>query len=117
MIGKNRTSIIREAQRGLVPEEVRTRPKNEFFFDGFLERFLTDNRAYLRELVSQCDLPFRELILVPEAQLALGELFFGINNTSTAKLWALIAYLCWWRDFQGIAGQWEADGDFAVVSP
>lgn len=99
--------LVREAQRGLVPEEVRTRPKNEFFFDGFLARFLTDNRGYLRDLVAHPEIPFRELIRISEAQEALGRLFFGINDASTAKLLSLIAYSSWWRDFREVAAKWE----------
>ena len=90
--------LLRLAQKGTVPEEVRTRKKNEFFFDGIFSSMLRQNRNYLRELLSSAGefdgLRHREL------GSAFELLFFGKRSNSAQALCRLLAYLLWIRDFR-----------------
>jgi hypothetical protein len=101
--------LLREAQVGMIPEKVRRREKNEFYFDGFLSRLLHDNQAVLREMLSRPDLPL-PIVLSPSAlHHALDELSFGVLSSSAGKLLILLSYLFWWRDFR-VAKLEPADG-------
>ena len=93
-------NLLREAQRGILPEKVRNREKNEFYFDGFLGALLRDNRNMLYDLLSAPDLPIDVSLSKKNLLTSLEELIMGVTSNSTMKLLVLIAYLTWWRDFQ-----------------
>ena len=93
-------NLLREAQRGLLPEKVRNREKNEFYFDGFLGALLRDNRDMLYDLLSAPDLPLDVNLSKESFLTSLEELIMGVTSNSTMKLLVLISYLTWWRDFQ-----------------
>ena len=94
-------NLLREVQRGLIPESVRTREKNEFSFEGFLVKLLRDNEAFLRGFLGDLAIPHREVIDRPKMHKALDELFFGLATNSSRKIVRLISYALWWRDFSG----------------
>jgi asparagine synthetase B (glutamine-hydrolysing) len=49
---------LREALRGILPEETRTRPKHPFLGPSIFATTSADARAYLRETLAAADLPF-----------------------------------------------------------
>jgi len=96
-------NLLREAMRGLVPEFVRMREKNDFSFEGFRSKMLRDNEVFLRQFLGDLNIPQRDHIDRQKMMVALDEVFFGVSTDSTRKLLALLSYALWWRDFSAIA--------------
>lgn len=93
-------NLLRQAQKGRVPESVRNRTKNEFHFDGFHAKVLAKNIRFYRQLLQE-PLPIgQELIDQKQISVALEQLQFGIGSPTTYLLTRLIAYLVWWRNFK-----------------
>jgi asparagine synthase (glutamine-hydrolysing) len=88
--------ILREAQKGIVPDSLRDRKNDTFVFNAFQMRYLNENRDYFQSLISDCP---NGLIDKPLAQQAFEELGFGLMTSSTRSLVALLGYLRWRQAF------------------
>lgn len=89
--------LLREAQRGVVPESLRARESDTFTFDAARGEVLAANAEALRALLEPPEL--EEWLDRRAARRALAELEFGVQSSSTRALLALFGYLVWWRDF------------------
>jgi asparagine synthase (glutamine-hydrolysing) len=88
--------ILREAQKGIVPNSLRDRKNDTFVFNSFQMRYLNENRDYFQSLISECPYGW---INKPLAQQAFEELGFGLMTSSTRSLVALLGYLRWRQAF------------------
>jgi asparagine synthase (glutamine-hydrolysing) len=91
--------LLREAQRGIVPETVRLRPRDGFSFDGFFYGLLRKHRDFFEELLRGTDVD-GDLIDRDELLGAFAQLVLGANTRAAYRVSALISYLLWWRDFR-----------------
>jgi len=91
--------FLRESMRGIVPEKVRTRPQDEFSFDGYYYRFLKKNEAFLRNLVEEA-LPENEDWIEPQLfRKAFESMLFGGYTQSEVAISRFLSYLVWKRLF------------------
>ncbi len=88
--------LLREAQKGIVPESLRGRANDLFVFNSFQLNYFKQARTFFRELLASCPDGW---IDVRGAQAALEELEFGVMNSSTRSLVALMGYLSWRKAF------------------
>jgi asparagine synthase (glutamine-hydrolysing) len=88
--------ILREAQKGIVPDSLRNRKNDTFVFNAFQMRYLNENRVYFQNLIAECP---NGWINKPLAQQAFEELGFGLMTSSTRSLVALLGYLRWRQAF------------------
>ncbi len=92
--------LLRQAQLNCVPEEVRNRTHNEFYFDGFLRKVLAKNFPFLRQLLSE-KLPVGEdFIDHAKMMTAFEQLQFGVGSHSTYYVTRVLSYVIWWRNFR-----------------
>ncbi|NBX76479.1 MAG: hypothetical protein EBQ92_07985 [Proteobacteria bacterium] len=94
--------LVREAMRGITPESVRTRKRDEFSFDGYFFSFLKTNEDFLRELVENAGKEFSDWIDRKALAQSLESLFFGLATNSEIKLSRLISYLVWRKNFKAV---------------
>lgn len=92
--------LLREAQRGIVPEDVRLRPFNDFSFDGYYYSFLRTNRDFLYTLLTEAAKEFPGWIDVKEALLSFEKMMMGCYGNSENTLSRLLAYLVWRKTFE-----------------
>jgi asparagine synthase (glutamine-hydrolysing) len=88
--------ILREAQKGIVPDSLRDRKNDTFVFNAFQMRYLNENQDYFHSLIADCPNGWIEKTL---AHQAFEELGFGLMTSSTRSLVALLAYLRWRQAF------------------
>jgi asparagine synthase (glutamine-hydrolysing) len=88
--------ILREAQKGIVPDSLRDRKNDTFVFNAFQLRYLNEHSDYFQGLIGDCP---PEWIDRGQAQRAFEELSFGLMTGSTRSLVALLGYLRWRRAF------------------
>ena len=91
--------LLREAQRGITPEVVRTRKKDEFSFDGFFYHLLKHNEDFLRELLEEAIVDYPDLIHREALWRSFEAMLFGSYSNSEVKLARFISYLVWKRNF------------------
>lgn len=89
--------LLREAQRGIVPEDLRARKNDMFVFNTFLTDYLRDGREELAAMLDEID---PGLVDRRGVQRAFEELGFGVMKSSTRSLIALFGYLAWQRAFR-----------------
>jgi len=84
--------LLRECQKGIVPESLRGRRNDTFVFNSFQLDYVNKARGYFESLLET----------VPEhwvdrrrASHALDQLSFGITTSSTRSAMALMGYLSW----------------------
>jgi asparagine synthase (glutamine-hydrolysing) len=88
--------LLREAQKGIVPEPLRGRANDLFVFNSFQLKYFKQAREFFRELLRSCPEGWIEK---RAAVAALEQLEFGIMNSSTRSLVALMGYLSWRKAF------------------
>jgi asparagine synthase (glutamine-hydrolysing) len=93
--------LLREAQKGIVPEPLRGRANDLFVFNSFQLRYFKQARDFFRELLASCPDGWVDS---RGAGAALEQLEFGIMNSSTRSLVALMGYLSWRKAFLREAG-------------
>ena len=89
--------LLREAQKGVVPEALRGRSNDMFVFNSFQSDYITRSRDWFVSLLTGAPAGW---IAVPLAMRALEELSFGLMTASTRSLVALLGYLSWRRAFE-----------------
>jgi hypothetical protein len=92
-------SLLREAQKGITPEEVRTRKRNEFSFDGFYYALLDKNRDFLSGILEESFEEFQDWVRPQELRQSFQKMLFGGYSNSEVKLSRLISYLIWRKHF------------------
>ena len=98
--------LLREAQKGVVPESLRARANDTFVFNSFQLRYFNQAREYFHALVDDCPAGW---IHAPSVRAEIEALQFGLMNASTRSVVALMGYLAWQRAFlRHAAGEWAA---------
>lgn len=93
--------LLREAQRGVVPESLRARSNDTFVFNSFQLRYFNQAREYFHSLVDHCPAGW---IDKPSVRAEIEALQFGLMNSSTRSVVALMGYLSWQQSFIRHAG-------------
>jgi asparagine synthase (glutamine-hydrolysing) len=88
--------LLRECQKGIVPESLRSRQNDTFVFNSFQMTYVNKAREYFASLLRSAPDGW---IDHRAAAYALEQLSFGITNSSTRSVLALMGYLGWRRAF------------------
>jgi asparagine synthase (glutamine-hydrolysing) len=92
--------LLRECQKGIVPESLRGRQNDTFVFNSFQLTYVNKARAYFASLLEAAPGGWIDR---RAANYALEQLSFGITSSSTRSVMALMGYLSWRRAFTGHA--------------
>ena len=90
--------LLRECQKGIVPESLRGRQNDTFVFNSFQLTYVNKAREYFASLLAAAP---DDWIDRRAANVALEQLSFGISTSSTRSAMALMGYLGWRRAFTG----------------
>jgi len=107
--------LLRDAQKGIVPENLRARQNDTFVFNSFQMNYVDAARERFAGLLGETD---ESWIDIKAARRALQQLSFGVASSSTRSVMALMGYLQWRRSFLDRAarpGNGLNDGFFKVV--
>ncbi|MBN9585116.1 MAG: asparagine synthase [Afipia sp. 62-7] len=88
--------LLREAQKGIVPETLRNRQNDTFVFNSFQIAYIDASKDRFHDLLNGVD---EGWIDVKAARLALQQLSFGMASSSTRSVMALLGYLQWRKIF------------------
>lgn len=88
--------LLRECQKGIVPESLRARASDTFTFNSFLLNYVNKGRAYFDSLLETVS---DEWVDRRGAAYALEQASFGMTSSSTRSAIALIGYLGWREAF------------------
>ena len=92
--------LLRECQKGIVPESLRGRQNDTFVFNSFQLTYVNKAREYFASLLKAAS---DDWIDHRAANYALDQLSFGITTSSTRSVMALMGYLSWRQAFTGHA--------------
>ena len=90
--------LLRECQKGIVPESLRGRQNDTFVFNSFQLTYVNKARQYFASLLKT---ELDDWIDHRAANYALEQLSFGITTSSTRSVMALMGYLSWRQAFIG----------------
>ena len=90
--------LLRECQKGIVPESLRGRHNDTFVFNSFQLTYVNKAREYFAALLRKASDGW---IDHRAANYALEQLSFGITTSSTRSAMALMGYLSWRQAFIG----------------
>ena len=88
--------LLRECQKGIVPESLRGRQNDTFVFNSFQLTYVNKAREYFTSLLKAVP---DDWIDHRAANYALEQLSFGITTSSTRSAMALMGYLGWRQAF------------------
>jgi len=88
--------LLREAQKGVVPDNLRNRQNDTFVFNSFQMTYIDASKERFAALLDEADAGW---IDGNAARLALQQLSFGMASSSTRSVMALLGYLQWRRCF------------------
>lgn len=100
--------LLRKAQKGIVPENLRNRQNDTFVFNSFQMAYIDASKERLDDLFRDAE---ETWIDVKAARLALQQLSFGMASSSTRSVTALLGYLQWRRSFRERCRKPEAIDD------
>ncbi len=89
--------LLRESQKGIVPESLRNRQNDTFVFNSFQLQYVNKARAYFASLLETAP---EGWIDRRAAAYALEQLSFGMTTSSTRSVMALLGYLSWREAFK-----------------
>ena len=92
-------NLLREAMKGITPETVRNRKRDEFSFDGYFFSFLKTNEDFLRGLIEEASREFSAWVDRKAIFQSFESMLFGVATNSEIKLSRLMSYLVWKRNF------------------
>jgi len=92
-------NLLREAMKGITPETVRNRKRDEFSFDGYFFSFLKTNEDFLRGLIEEASREFSGWVDRKAIFQSFESMLFGVATNSEIKLSRLMSYLVWKRNF------------------
>lgn len=101
--------LLRDAQKGIVPESLRNRQNDTFVFNSFQMDYIHASRDRFEGLLDQAADAW---IDGKAARLALEQLSFGVATSSTRSVVALLGYLQWRQSFQRAAANGDADDGY-----
>ncbi|AWB32742.1 asparagine synthase-related protein [Orrella marina] len=90
-------SLLREAQKGIVPETLRHRKSDTFVFNSFQLRYIEQSRERFEALIESAN---ADWIDIAGAHQALEQVTFGMATSSTRSVVALLGYLQWQETFR-----------------
>lgn len=88
--------LLRDAQKGIVPENLRARQNDTFVFNSFQMSYVDAAKERFADLLDEFD---EDWIDVGAVRRALQQLSFGVASSSTRSAMALMGYLQWRRSF------------------
>lgn len=88
--------LLRDAQKGVVPESLRNRQNDTFVFNSFQMKYVDANKRRFAAFLDEVD---EAWVDAKVARQALQELSFGVTSSSTRSVMALMGYLQWKRSF------------------
>lgn len=88
--------LLRDAQKGIVPENLRARQNDSFVFNSFQMTYVDASRERFADLLDEAD---EAWVDARAARHALQQLSFGVTSSSTRSVMALMGYLQWKRSF------------------
>lgn len=94
--------LLRQCQKGIVPESLRGRQNDTFVFNSFQLTYVNKAREYFASLLEVAP---HDWIDRRAANYALEQLSFGITTSSTRSAMALMGYLGWRQAFTGHAAR------------
>ena len=105
--------LLRECQKGIVPENLRNRQNDTFVFNSFQLSYVNKARGYFHALLQT----------IPDgwidrkgATYALEQLSFGMTTSSTRSVLALMGYLGWREAFKSHCARPPMDGKASIIS-
>lgn len=99
--------LLRECQKGIVPESLRNRQNDTFVFNSFQLNYVNKGRAYFLSLLEAAP---ESWIDRRAAGYALEQLSFGITTSSTRSVMALLGYLNWRQAFVSRTSKQDVSG-------
>jgi hypothetical protein len=91
---------LREAQKGLLPEPLRLRRRDDFSFDGFFLRLLRRNKDFLYQVAQKHQEILGANFNRGEFDTAFEQNVFGVQTIQTQKLNRFLAYALWAENFK-----------------
>jgi hypothetical protein len=91
---------LREAQKGILPEPLRLRRRDDFSFDGFFLRILRRNKDTLYQLALKHADILGENFNRGEFDTVFEQNIFGVQTIQTQKLNRFLAYALWAENFK-----------------
>jgi asparagine synthase (glutamine-hydrolysing) len=105
--------LLRECQKGIVPESLRNRQNDTFVFNWFQLQYVNKGRAHFAALLATVS---EDWIDRRAAAYALEQLSFGMTTSSTRSVMALLGYLSWREAFIRHAREGKSAG-FSARTP
>ncbi len=91
---------LREAQIGILPDELRLRKRDDFSFDGFFLRFLRKNRGPLFEMALEASPLLESLFDKEQFENTFEQNIFGVQTIQTQKLNRFLGFAVWAKNFR-----------------
>jgi len=88
--------LLRDAQKGIVPETLRNRQNDTFVFNSFQMKYVDQQRERFENYLNGAD---EAWVDKRGAREALQQLSFGMTTSSTRSVLALMGYLQWKDSF------------------
>ena len=105
--------LLRECQKGIVPESLRGRQNDTFVFNSFQLSYVNKARGYFHALLQT----------IPDgwidrqgATYALEQLSFGMTTSSTRSVLALMGYLGWREAFKSHCARPSINSKASITS-
>jgi hypothetical protein len=96
---------LREAQAGIMPEDLRLRKRDDFSFDGFFLRFLRKNRGPLYEMALETSKLLDGRFDAEQFETTFEQNIFGVQTIETQKLNRFLAAAVWHQGFRKNLGR------------
>lgn len=91
---------LREAQSGIMPEDLRLRKRDDFSFDGFFLRFLRKNRGPLYQMALETSKLLDGHFDAEQFETTFEQNIFGVQTIETQKLNRFLAAAVWNHGFR-----------------
>lgn len=91
---------LREAQKGILPEPLRLRRRDDFSFDGFFLRLLRQNKDVLYQVALKHSEILEHNFHRGDFDVAFEQNVFGVQTIQTQKLNRFLAYALWAENFK-----------------
>ena len=91
---------LREAQKGILPEPLRLRRRDDFSFDGFFLRLLRQNKDVLYQVALKHSEILGQNFHRGDFDVAFEQNVFGVQTIQTQKLNRFLAYALWAENFK-----------------
>ena len=110
--GARYKELLRDAQKGVVPDDLRNRQNDTFVFNSFQMNYIDASKERFDALLDEAECGW---IDSGAARLALQQLSFGMASSSTRSVIALLGYLQWRRSFLDRCREAKDDSDAGAI--